>query len=109
MLDLRRGERRADAVQQSEARSNQQETRQDKEVLLVERADVVPVALDVESVRPGDLAWYEGNYELARLHRAMGKEKEACDLLEQMKPTMPGLSDADLRKKLDDLYQHTCR
>lgn len=62
-----------------------------------------------KAVRPGDVPWYEGNYEIARLHRAMGKTSQACDVLDQMKPAMPGLSDADLRKKLDTLYQQTCR
>jgi TolA-binding protein len=62
-----------------------------------------------KSVRPGDLPWYEGNYEVARLTAASGNNKQSCDLLEQMKPSMPGLSDADLRKKLDDLYQRACR
>ena len=39
----------------------------------------------------------------------MGKTKESCALLEEMKPAMPGLSDADLRQKLDNLYQQVCR
>jgi TolA-binding protein len=61
------------------------------------------------AVRPGDAPWYEGNYQVARLTRAMGKKKESCALLEEMKPAMPGLSDADLRQKLDNLYQQACR
>lgn len=61
------------------------------------------------AVHPGDAPWYEGNYEVARLTQAMGKKKETCELLEQLKPTMPGLSDADLRQKLDTLYQQACR
>jgi len=62
-----------------------------------------------KAVRPGDPPWYEGSYQVARLTRAMGKKKESCELLEEMKPAMPGLSDADLRQKLDSLYQQTCR
>jgi TolA-binding protein len=62
-----------------------------------------------ESVRPGDAPWYEGSYQVARLTNAMGKKKESCASLEQMKPAMPGLSDADLRQKLDNLYQQVCR
>jgi tetratricopeptide (TPR) repeat protein len=61
------------------------------------------------AVRPGDAPWYEGNYQVARLTHAMGKKKESCALLREMKPAMPGLSDADLRKKLDNLYQQACR
>jgi len=61
-----------------------------------------------KAVRAGDVPWYEANYEVARLTNAMGKKKESCDQLEQMKPAMPGLSDADLRKKLDELYKQVC-
>ncbi len=62
-----------------------------------------------KTVHPGDAPWYEGSYEIARLTQAGGKKKEACEQLDQIKPAMPGLSDADLRKKLDDLYQQACR
>jgi len=61
-----------------------------------------------KAVRAGDAPWYESNYEVARLTQAMGKKKESCDQLEQLKPAMPGLSDADLRKKLDALYKQVC-
>ncbi len=61
-----------------------------------------------KSVRAGDAPWYEASYEVARLTQAMGKKQEACDQLEQLKPAMPGLSDADLRKKLDELYKQVC-
>ena len=61
-----------------------------------------------KAVRAGDAPWYESNYEVARLTEAMGKRKESCDQLEQLKPAMPGLSDADLRKKLDELYKQVC-
>lgn len=61
-----------------------------------------------KAVKAGDAPWYESNYEVARLTQAMGKKKESCDQLEQLKPAMPGLSDADLRKKLDDLYKQVC-
>ncbi len=61
------------------------------------------------AVRPGDAPWYEGNYQVARLTDVTGKKKESCQLLQQLKPAMPGLSDADLRQKLDTLYQQVCR
>ena len=61
-----------------------------------------------KTVRAGDVPWYEANYEVARLTSAMGKKKESCEQLEQIKPAMPGLSDADLRKKLDELYKQVC-
>ena len=61
-----------------------------------------------KAVRAGDAPWYESSYEVARLTQAMGKKKESCDQLEQLKPAMPGLSDADLRKKLDELYKQVC-
>ena len=59
--------------------------------------------------RGGDVGWYEGQYEVARLTQAMGKTQESCGQLEQLKPAMPGVSDADLRKQLDALYQQVCR
>jgi pentatricopeptide repeat protein len=61
-----------------------------------------------KSVRAGDAPWYEASYEIARLTQAMGKKQDACVQLEQLKPTMPGLSDADLRKKFDGLYKQVC-
>jgi len=61
-----------------------------------------------KAVRAGDAPWYESTYEVARLTQAMGKKHESCDQLEQLKPAMPGLSDADLRKKLDELYKQAC-
>jgi tetratricopeptide (TPR) repeat protein len=61
-----------------------------------------------KAVRAGDATWYEANYEMARLTQAMGKTKESCQQLEQLKPAMPGLSDADLRKRLDELYKQVC-
>jgi tetratricopeptide (TPR) repeat protein len=61
-----------------------------------------------KAVRAGDAPWYESNYEVARLTQAIGKKRESCDQLEQLKPAMPGLSDADLRKKFDALYKQVC-
>src|SRR5205085_101341 len=46
-------------------------------------------------MRGGDAGWYEGQYQVARLTQAMGKKQESCGQLEQLKPAMPGLSDAD--------------
>jgi TolA-binding protein len=62
-----------------------------------------------KAMRGGDVGWYEGQYQVARLTQAMGKQRESCAQLEQLKPAMPGLSDADLRKQLDALYQQVCR
>jgi TolA-binding protein len=58
--------------------------------------------------RPGDFAWYEASYEIARLTLASGRKSDSCSQLEQLKPAMPGLSDAELRAKLSDLYQRAC-
>ncbi|HVN85870.1 MAG TPA: tetratricopeptide repeat protein [Candidatus Binatia bacterium] len=60
-------------------------------------------------VRPGDLPWYESSYEIARLTFATGKKDKCCDQLDQLKPAMPGLTDADLRTKLDELYKRACK
>jgi hypothetical protein len=62
-----------------------------------------------KAARPGDAPWYEGQYETARLGAALGRSKEACAQLEQLKPAMPGLSDVELRGKLDTLYKQACR
>jgi pentatricopeptide repeat protein len=59
-------------------------------------------------MRGGDVGWYEGHYEVARLTQASGNKKDACEQLDHLKPAMPGLADADLRKKLDALYQQVC-
>jgi TolA-binding protein len=61
-----------------------------------------------KAVRPGDAPWYEASYQVARLTDAMGKKPESCAQLRQLKPAMPGLSDADLRQRLDDLYKRVC-
>ena len=61
------------------------------------------------AVRPGDVPWYEGSYQIARLKHSAGETQQACELLEQLKPAMPGLSDADLREQLDALYEQACR
>lgn len=61
------------------------------------------------AARPGDAPWYEGAYQLARLEHAKGETRAACARLEQLKPAMPGLSDAELRQQLDSLYRQACR
>lgn len=59
-------------------------------------------------VRPGDLPWYESQYEVARLTDATGDTQAACTALTALRPSMPGLQDADLRQKLAQLYDKTC-
>ena len=58
--------------------------------------------------RPGDPAWYRGQYEQARLTLATGDKVRSCTLLTTLRPSMPGLSDADLRAELDALYKQAC-
>jgi len=60
-------------------------------------------------VRPGDLPWYEGSYQVARLTLATGKKDQCCNQLDQLKPAMPGLTDADLRGKFVELYKRACK
>jgi hypothetical protein len=62
----------------------------------------------VTGTRPGDYPWYESRYEVARLTNASGGKDDACRQLEEMKPTMPGLSDDELRAKLGKLYDEVC-
>jgi len=61
-----------------------------------------------EVARPGDGAWYRGRYEQARLELAAGDKKRSCEMLEDLRPAMPGLSDAELRARLDTLYTKAC-
>lgn len=61
------------------------------------------------ATRPGDAPWYEGQYQQARLLVGRGDKKGGCAMLDQLKPAMPGLSDADLRDKLNDLYKQACK
>jgi len=59
--------------------------------------------------RAGDAPWYEAHYNVARVMVQMNQKAEACTLLEKLKPAMPGLSDIELRGKLDQLYQSACK
>lgn len=61
-----------------------------------------------EAVRPGDLPWYESHFEQARLDDKQGNGAAACELLEGLRPAMPGLTDQDLRSKLSELYDRVC-
>jgi tetratricopeptide (TPR) repeat protein len=58
--------------------------------------------------RPGDPGWYQGQYEQARLTLATGDKRKSCDLLTTLRPSMPGVSDADLRSQLEALYKQAC-
>jgi len=58
---------------------------------------------------PGDPAWYEAQYEIARATAAVGDRKSACALLEGLRPAMPGVRDADLRAKFAGLYAQACQ
>lgn len=58
--------------------------------------------------RPGDLPWYEANYEVARVSQLQGDKQGACRTLTELRPAMPGLSDAELRQKLTALYDQVC-
>lgn len=59
--------------------------------------------------RGGDLTWYEGNYETARVTNALGKKQEACDQLTALRSAMPGLTDVDLKAKFSELYEQVCK
>ncbi len=58
--------------------------------------------------RPGDPGWFQGEYQQARLELAGGKKAESCARLSKLRPAMPGLSDADLRRDLTTLYDQAC-
>jgi hypothetical protein len=59
-------------------------------------------------VRPGDAGWYEGQYQQARLLLAGGDKQRSCELLTKLRPSMPGVGNADLRGQLDELYRQAC-
>lgn len=61
-----------------------------------------------EVARPGDAPWYRGYYQQARLTFARGDGKRSCKMLTDLRPAMPGLGDAELRRKLTDLYDRVC-
>jgi hypothetical protein len=61
-----------------------------------------------EKVRPGDPSWYQGQYQQARLLLAAGDKQRSCELLAKLRPSMPGVSDADLRGQLNELVKQAC-
>jgi tetratricopeptide (TPR) repeat protein len=61
-----------------------------------------------QKARPGDPAWYQGQFEQARLLLASGDRQKSCDLLVKLRPSMPGVTDADLRAQLNALYKQAC-
>jgi hypothetical protein len=58
--------------------------------------------------RPGDSGWYQGQYQQARLLLASGDRQRSCALLTTLRPAMPGLTDADLKRDLDAVYKQAC-
>jgi TolA-binding protein len=59
--------------------------------------------------RPGDPGWFQGEYQQARLLVASGDEEAACRRLTDLRPSMPGLTDADLRRDFGTVYEQACR
>ena len=59
--------------------------------------------------RAGDQGWFLGEYQQARLEVASGDKKGACKRLEDLRASMPALTDADLRKDLSTLYEQACK
>jgi tetratricopeptide (TPR) repeat protein len=58
--------------------------------------------------RPGDAPWFRGQYHQSRLTLAGGDKQRSCEMLKALRPSMPGLSDADLRRELSALYDKAC-
>jgi len=59
-------------------------------------------------VQPGDLPWFESHYERARVLVERGDGRDACRLLGGLRAAMPGLQDADLRERLNELHGRAC-
>ncbi|MDX2165507.1 MAG: tetratricopeptide repeat protein [Deltaproteobacteria bacterium] len=58
--------------------------------------------------RPGDAPWYQSEYQQARLTLAKGDKTAACERLTKLRPAMPGLTDLDLKRDLNALYEKAC-
>jgi TolA-binding protein len=58
--------------------------------------------------RPGDAPWFRGQYHQSRLAFAGGDKRRSCEMLKALRPSMPGLSDAELRRDLSSLYDKAC-
>ena len=54
-----------------------------------------------EKSRPGDPGWFQGQYEQARCSSPAGDKQKSCELLTKLRPSMPGLTDAELRGQFD--------
>ncbi len=59
--------------------------------------------------RAGDQGWFQGEYQQARLEVASGDKQGACTRLDDLRASMPALTDADLRKDLSTLYDQACK
>ena len=59
--------------------------------------------------RPGDPGWFQGEYQQARLQVAAGDKQAACQRLDDLRASMPALSDADLRRDFGALYEKACK
>jgi tetratricopeptide (TPR) repeat protein len=80
---------------------------------IAEKRSDTKAALDfwkryTEVAKPGDAPWYRGHYQQARLVFASGDGKRSCEMLTELRPTMPGLGDAELRRQLSELYKQVC-
>ena len=65
-------------------------------------------AMYTEKVRGGDVGWFRGQYEQARLAIANGDAAGACGRLAAMRQAMPGLRDESLRQELTALFEQNC-
>jgi len=61
-----------------------------------------------EAAQPGDAPWFRGHYQQARLTFVRGDGDRSCAMLEDLRPSMPGLGDAELRRQLGELYDQVC-
>ena len=53
-------------------------------------------------------AWYQSEYQQARLNSPRATRPAACDRLTKLRPAMPGLTDTDLKRELNDVYAKAC-
>lgn len=57
-----------------------------------------------ETVRGGDVGWFRGQYEQARLQLASGDRAAACQRLTALRTALAGLQDEELRAALKSLW-----
>jgi tetratricopeptide (TPR) repeat protein len=57
-----------------------------------------------EAVKPGEVGWFRGQYEQARLSAALGRIDDTCERLRALRTAMPALQDERMLQRLRTLF-----